>query len=338
MVVMHSKEGFMGRLTSLASAMGAALVAACCASAAVAQGIGRMEIHAIPSVTVSNQQFLTGNRYGKPVILGGELRLPRGAAETFPAVILIHGSGGISAATDRWAQELNSVGVAAFILDSFTGRGIITTNTDQSQLDSIAMTHDAYAALAKLATHPRIDPGRIAVMGFSKGAVPAIYSSNRRFQVAYGPGNAQFAAHIGLYTPCNVTYKEDDKVTDRPLRFFHGIADDYVAIGPCRSYVQRLKQVGADVALAEYPDAYHAYDNFTYASTVSLPNSQTTRNCLIMEGENGVLLNSKTNQPYSLGDACVEKGPHIGYNEAAHKATVEAVKQFLTARFKLATK
>jgi hypothetical protein len=48
------------------------------ASAAAAQGVGRLEIHAIPSVTVSNQQFLTGNRYGKPVILGGELRLPRG--------------------------------------------------------------------------------------------------------------------------------------------------------------------------------------------------------------------------------------------------------------------
>ena len=73
-------------------------------------------------------------------------------------MILIHGSGGISAATDRWAQELNSVGIAAFILDSFTGRGIINTNSDQSQLDSIAMMHDAFAALGKLATHPRIDP------------------------------------------------------------------------------------------------------------------------------------------------------------------------------------
>jgi dienelactone hydrolase len=344
----HSKEEIMVRLLGHAFAtatmplrvelIATALAAACCASAAGAQGIGRMEIHAIPSVTVSNQQFLIGNRYGKPVILAGELRLPRGTAENFPAVVLIHGSGGISAASDRWAQELNSVGVAAFILDAFTGRGIITTNTDQSQLDSIAMTHDAYAALAKLATHPRIDAARIAVMGFSKGAVPAIYSSTRRFQVAYGPGNARFAAHIGLYTPCNVTYREDDKVTDRPLRLFHGIADDYVAIGPCRSYVQRLKQGGADVALAEYPDASHAYDNFTLADSVSLPNAETTRNCLIVEGDNGVLLNSKTNQPYSLADACVEKGPHVGYNEAAHKATVEAVKQFLTARFNLASK
>jgi dienelactone hydrolase len=313
------------------------LAAACCASAASAQGVGRLEVHAIPSVTVSNQQFLTGDRYGKPVIVGGELRLPGGSAEKFPLVILIHGSGGISAATDRWAQELNSVGVSAFILDAFTGRGIINTNADQSQLDSIAMTHDAFAALGKLATHPRIDPARIAVMGFSKGAVSAIYSSNERIRTAYGPGNAEFAAHIGIYTPCNVTYKQDNKVGNRPVRFFHGIADDYVSIEPCRLYVKRLKEAGADVVLTEYPDAHHAYDNFTYPSPVAFPNAQTTRNCLIVEGDGGVLLNSQTNQPFSLRDSCVERGPHVGYNEAAHKATVEAVKQFLASRFKLAS-
>ncbi len=314
-----------------------ALAIAACVSTASAQGVGRLEIHAIPSVTVSSQQFLTGNRYGKPVIIGGELRLPRGTAQTYPAVILIHGSGGISAATDRWAQELNAVGVAAFILDAFTGRGIINTNTDQSQLDSIAMTHDAFGALSRLAAHPRIDPSRIAVMGFSKGAVPAIYSSSVRFRTAYGPSNAEFAAHIGLYTPCNVTYKQDDKAGSSPLRLFHGIADDYVSIEPCRNYVRRLKNAGADVTLTEYPDAYHAYDNFTLAPSVALPDAQTTRNCLIAEGDDGLLLNSKTGQTYSLGDACVEKGPHIGYNEVAHKGTLEAVKQFLAARFKLAS-
>jgi dienelactone hydrolase len=314
-----------------------AVTVAACASTASAQGVGRLEIHAIPSVTVSNQQFLTGNRYGKPVIIGGELRLPRGTAENYPAVILIHGSGGISAATDRWAQELNGIGIAAFILDAFTGRGIVNTNTDQSQLDSIAMTHDAFGALGKLATHPRIDPARIAVMGFSKGAVPAIYSSSIRFRTAYAPGNAEFAAHIGLYTPCNVTYKEDDKVGNSPLRLFHGIADDYVSIEPCRTHVRRLKDAGADVTLTEYQDAYHAYDNFTLANSIALPDAQTTRHCLIAEGDGGILLNSKTGQVYSLNDSCVEKGPHVGYNEAAHKGTVEAVKQFLAARFKLAS-
>jgi len=62
----------------------------------------------------------------------------------------------------------------------------------------------------------------------------------------YAPADIQFAAHIGVYTPCNTTFRDDDKTTGKPVRLFHGIADDYVAIGPCRDYVARLKQAGAD--------------------------------------------------------------------------------------------
>ncbi len=107
----------------------------------------------------------------------GELRIPKPGSERLPAVILIHGSGGIGRNVDAWATEINSLGVAVFILDTFTGRGIVNTGSDQSQLGPLAMMIDAYRALARLAQHPRIDPGRIAVMGFSRGAVAAVYSS-----------------------------------------------------------------------------------------------------------------------------------------------------------------
>lgn len=300
------------------------------------QGLGRLEVHPLESTTLSQPQFLKGEKDGKPAHLAGELRLPRAQAERFPAVILVHGSGGISAATDRWAQELNGIGVAAFILDSFSGRGITSTVNDQTQLDSIAMTVDAYRALALLAEHPRIDPKRIAVMGFSKGAVAAVYSSVTRFKQLYGPADASFAAHIGFYTPCNVAYRSDDKVSAVPIRLFHGIADDYVSIEPCRTYASRLKAAGADVSLTEYPDAYHAFDNFTYPpGLVSVPQGQTTRNCLIEERENGAVYNAKTGRPYGLNDPCVERGPHVAYNAAAHEASVAAVKAFLTSRFEL---
>src|SRR4029077_15959211 len=119
-------------------------------------------------------------------------------------------------------NELNSIGVAVFILDSFAGRGIVNTINDQSQLDSLAMMVDTYRALGLLAKHRRIDPARIAVMGFSKGAVTAVYSGNERFRKMYAPANVAFAAHIGLYTPCNVRYRDDDKVTGKPIRLFHG--------------------------------------------------------------------------------------------------------------------
>ena len=48
------------------------------------------------------------------------------------------------------------------------------------------------------------------------------------------------------------------------------------------------------------------------------------------------LLNAKTNQPYALdSDPCVERGPQVAYNAAAHQATVKAVKAFLIERFDL---
>jgi dienelactone hydrolase len=318
----------LGRLIA-STAVTAALVLG--ATAAQAQ-LARLEIHAVPSVTLEGEAFLTGEKTGKPAMLAGELRLPKGGTERVPAVVLIHGSGGIGPATDRWAWELNSIGIAAFILDSFAGRGITSTVADQTRLNSLAMTVDAYRALDFLAEHPRIDPKRIAVMGFSKGAVSAVYSSLERFRKMHGSANIAFAAHVGFYTPCNVAYTDDEKTTGKPIRMFHGIADDYVAIGHCRSYVERLTKAGVDVTLTEYPDAQHAFDNFTAPPLVDVPQGQTTRNCFLKEGEKGAMLNIKTGQPYDIRtDPCVEKGPHTGYNKAAHEASVKAVKEFLTA-------
>ena len=107
--------------------------------------------------------------------------------------------GGVSIREDRWADELRRVGVATFVLDTFTGRGITFTAEDQAQLSSLAMIGDAYRALELMATHPRIDPARITVMGFSKGAVPALYSALIRFQRLYGPPGIRFAQHIAFY-------------------------------------------------------------------------------------------------------------------------------------------
>ncbi|GJE12101.1 dienelactone hydrolase family protein [Methylobacterium longum] len=184
---------------------------------------GRIEIHAVKSRTVTGDEFLRADAPGRDVILGGELRLPVGAPQKVPVVILIHGSGGISAGPDAWARTLNEAGVGAFILDTFTGRGIVSTIEDQEQLNSLAMMVDAYRALDVLAAHPRVRADRIAVMGFSKGAVAAVYSASERFRSTYGGANG-FAAHIGFYTPCNVTYRDDTRLVQRQSASFTALA------------------------------------------------------------------------------------------------------------------
>ena len=216
-----------------------------------------------------------------------------------------------------------------------SGRGITSTVTDQSQLYTLAMMVDAYRALGMLAQHPRIDSKRIGIMGFSKGAVAAVYSSGERFRKMYAPEGVSFAAHIGLYTPCNIVLLDEDNTTAKPIRLFHGIADDCVAIGPCRDLVGRLKQAGADATLTEYPDVTHAYDAFVLKQPLNLPNATTARNCLWREAGNGAVVNTKTGAPFAFDDPCVERGPQTAYNAAATEATEKAVKELLTATFKL---
>src|ERR1043166_2676439 len=111
-----------------------AVLAALCAAPALAQAqtqdaarqiAARVEVHAIPSLTLSDQQFLSGDANGKPVTVTGELRIAQGAGR-LPVVVLIHGSGGMGPNVEMWARELNAMGITTFALDGFTGRGLVS--------------------------------------------------------------------------------------------------------------------------------------------------------------------------------------------------------------------
>lgn len=294
----------------------------------------RMEIHSFPSMTLTDQEFLTGRQEGKPVTLAGELRLPRLGNDRLPAVVLLHGSGGVGGNVLDWEQDLNAMGVATFVLDSFTHRGIVNTNNDQSQFGRLNMIVDAYRALDVLANHPRIDPTRIALMGFSRGGQAALYASLKRFQRLYGPAGQEFAAYIVFYPLCNTTFHEDEDVADKPIRIFHGSADDYAPVAPSRAYVERLKAKGKNVQLTEYAGAGHNFDNRALTTPLKLERATTLRRCELAEAENGVIVNIKTKQPFTYADPCVEYGPTLAYNEKAFTEARRAVKDFVTATLK----
>jgi dienelactone hydrolase len=296
----------------------------------------RLEIYSLATLTLTEKQFLLGAKDGKPVHIGAELRLPPGTSR-IPAVVLIHGSGGVGANVDGWAQELNSIGIGALILDTFTGRGITQTITDQSQLASFCMVLDAYKGLELLATHPRIDPRRIAVMGFSKGGFAAMYASMRRFQRMWGPPNIEFAAYIPFYARCDTPYLEDENVSDHPIRFFHGAADDYVPVAPTRLFVERLKRAGKDVQLVVYEGARHSFDNPLNPAVLSFPEAMLSNNCRRAEKEPGNVVNLDTGKPFTWNDACVTRGATVGYSPGAREESVKAVKDFLRAQFNLQT-
>lgn len=287
------------------------------------------------SLTLSETQFLTATHGGQPVTIWGDLRLPEKAEGRLPAVILVHGSGGVDTHEGRWASELNSMGVAAFLLDSFSGRGIDETAVDQSQLSLGAMIVDAYRALALLSSHPRIDPSRIALMGFSRGGYVSLYASLTRFQRMHGVANAQFAAYLAFYPFCNATFIGDEQVSDRPIRIFHGTADDWTPIGPCRDYAERLRRAGKDVQLTGYPGAQHGFDSPSRVPALHLPQVVNPSRCFFTEQTPGVMVHRDSGRPVDFRDACFTRGATVSYDARAHADSVQSVKALLTSVFKL---
>lgn len=295
----------------------------------------RVELHAFPSLTLSDQQFLNGDANGKPVTMTGEFRIAQGTGK-LPVVILMHGSGGIGANIESWARTFNAMGISTFTIDGFTGRGLTSVNTDQASLGRLNFILDIYRALELLAKHPRVDLERIALMGFSRGGQAALYASLTRFNKLWNKSGVQFAAYVPFYPDCATTYSGDGDIADRPIRIFHGIPDDYNPVASCKPYIQRLRDAGRDVVLTEYPDAQHGFDTpLNVGMVIVATGAQTVRGCKIREAEGGALLNVSTQQPFSYKDECVQLNPHVGGNAEATQAARIAVSDFVRQVFKL---
>lgn len=295
----------------------------------------RTELHAIETLTLSDAQFLKGDPGGKATTLTGELRIASGSGR-LPLVMLQHGSGGMAANVEMWTRDLNAMGISTFALDGFTGRGLTSVNTNQALLGRLNFILDNYRALEVLAKHPRVDPQRIVLMGFSRGGQAALYASLKRFNATWNKSGTEFAAYIPFYPDCATTFVSDVEVADRPIRIFGGAQDDYNPAALCKPYVDRLQAAGKNVQLTVYPTASHAFDNpLGRVPPTEVKGGQTVRHCSIREEPEGTLINTSTREPFSYKDPCVELNPHVGYDAAATEAAKKSVEEFLSTLFKL---
>jgi dienelactone hydrolase len=112
--------------------------------------------------------------------LTGKLTKPQGDGP-FPAVVLLHGCGGIVKNNDDWAERLTSWGYVALQVDSFGPRGQSNIYSNTMLIPLHLRVQDAYDAKSYLAGFPFVDRNRIAVMGWFTGGnitLAAVSASN----------------------------------------------------------------------------------------------------------------------------------------------------------------
>ncbi len=302
------------------------------------------------STPATVMDLIQRNRSRPSATAQGELVLPANAAADakLPAVVLVHGSGGVyPEEITYWAKLLNEHGFAVFVIDIFSPRGVKSTGEDQSQVPFAADTADAFAALGMLGSHPRIDPNRIAVMGFSRGGITAVRSGVVRIIDGAAPSGLRFAAHVALYSGgCAGTIAMTAKpgvFSPEPMLFVHGDADDYAYISDCRSYAQRIAAAGTPTEFVVVPGARHKFD-VDSGRRINLPsNSKTKEGCPLefdivdlkyRDRRSGEVLPQDKVQ--ALGrELCTDKGATMEGDRKARETAGKAVIEFLSKVFKV---
>jgi dienelactone hydrolase len=328
----------MARALAMAAAMVLALAAPAWARAE--------ERIAIPSETPGSMgEYL--HHAGPAATVVGYLYLPAGAKGPVPAMILKHGSGGLEGAHGdnirKWARLLNDWGIAAFVVDSFGPRGISGTAEDQGQLKPWADLADTFSALKVLAADPRIDPGRIGVIGWSRGGGVAMQAALETARLAVlAPTDPKFAAHVIFYGASEPQYR--DRATDgAPMLFLHGEADDYVPMATTREFADWFKSMGDPVTFIGYPHAYHDFDveggHEGFARGV-----ETARACdAVIDLSIGHVVRLDHKPVSGLSPSafaayfrsCTGTGADLGYDGAARADAIVQVRAFLAQAFHL---
>ncbi|MPZ36249.1 MAG: alpha/beta hydrolase fold domain-containing protein [Rhodospirillales bacterium] len=272
---------------------------------------------------------------GAPATVSGTLVLPAGATGRMPAMVIAHGSGGIlPGREDAWAARLSGLGIATFVVDSFAPRGLSSTARDQSRLSTMANLADALAALKLLATHPRIDPARIGVMGFSRGGQVALYSALEPLRRGVIQGDLRFAAHVALYPSCSIPYRSKE-VSLAPILMLLGGADDYTPAAACRDYAAWFSTKGVPVQVVTYDGAHHDFD--IPEAPRFLRSLQSARDCKAeVEVDSGSVRRRDTGEtlrdPAAIAAyfrSCMQRGATMGGNPAALARAERDVAAFL---------
>jgi len=203
------------------------------------------------------------------ITLTARLFKPEGKGP-FAAVIMLHGcagmltkSGKLSARETAWAEIFTGLGWVVLMPDSFTARGYrsICTLKNRPVEPYRERPHDAYGALKWLQAQPFVKPDKVALAGWSHGAMTALWTLRddakaRPLELAH-----DFVVGVAFYPGCIDVGKTDYK-PKVPVLLQVGLADNWTLPKPCLALVEEANgRGGTRMEIDAYEDAVHGFDS-----------------------------------------------------------------------------
>jgi len=172
-----------------------------------------------------------------------------------------------NAAMLAWAKEAVGNGYVALLIDSLGPRGVaMVCYGPQGGVTLARGVKDALQAAEHLRRFDFVNGRRIAVVGFSWGAMVAMLASSRLWGGTLAPGE-RFAAAVSLYPGCftlrpplGAPYEVVNTDIDRPLLVLIGAKDNEAPASECVAKLEAGKAAGAPLQWHVYPDATHCWD------------------------------------------------------------------------------
>lgn len=205
------------------------------------------------------------------VTLPALLYKPAGAGP-FPAVVALHGCGGlfgrdgqVSRREAAWADALVADGFAVVLPDSFGPRGLgpQCRTRERKVRASVERRDDAHAARLWLQQRPDVKPTAVSLMGWSNGGTGVLHAvrserltrPGRSFRVV----GTDFAVAVAFYPGCRIISERPYRPRV-PLTILIGDADDWTPAKTCESLAAKAKGATPPLTLVVYPGAHHDFD------------------------------------------------------------------------------
>lgn len=262
----------------------------------------------IESRTLKHMGEALSGASGEPLVLEGDLKFPIQARERYPAIVILHTIGSYRESNEGWAAErYRQAGFATLTYESIKTRGIDDAPTKGARILWGSLVADGFGALKSLAAHPRIDPRRIAVTGYSMGAEVTRLLAFEALRRKFVDGDLRYAAHVAVY-PCHVWAAEpvDGSFTGAPILEQLGEKDDCGPPAKAKALADayRAKKIAAPVTVTVYAGAYHSWSDPHFPTARYFPNHASPSKCplLILRPGYGLLYPDGNVRPFDNGE------------------------------------